>query len=46
MLAGTLTLEGSSWIIIRSTTAVWRGSGWDQAFLATIERMVGVETCG
>ena len=43
MAAGTLALEGTSWV---TTTVHHRASariGWAQAFQATVERMVGVQ---
>jgi lysyl-tRNA synthetase class 2 len=42
VVAGTFTLEGSSWISIRLHHRHVARIGWYQAFLATIERMVGV----
>ncbi len=42
VLAGTLTLEGSSWFSTRLHHRHVARIGWGQAFLATVERMVAL----
>lgn len=41
--AGTLTLEGSSWITVSLHHRRTDRIGWGRAFLATVERMVAVQ---
>jgi lysylphosphatidylglycerol synthetase-like protein (DUF2156 family) len=41
-LAGTFALEGSSWFSIKMHHRRLARIGWGQAFLASVERMVGV----
>jgi len=41
--AGTLALEGTSWFSIKIHHRHLARIGWEQAFLATTERMIGVQ---
>jgi lysylphosphatidylglycerol synthetase-like protein (DUF2156 family) len=43
VVAGTLALEGTSWVTTTVHHRRWARIGWAQAFQATTERMVGVQ---
>ncbi|HTV11545.1 MAG TPA: phosphatidylglycerol lysyltransferase domain-containing protein [Acidimicrobiales bacterium] len=43
ILAGTVTLEGDSWVDVSLRHHQLSTLGWGQAFLATVERMIAVQ---